>query len=260
MKALITLLWAITFLYAMPIVKNCDDSYKKLWQLYKSSSDEEVRMRMESCTFSDPIAFDSMNVLKAVLYYSEDKYHESLEALTFSRKRIEQYYALRNISLPKGNSKKDIESLYFIMVSLTANTYYVLGEYKNALQYYEQWISSAKAGAFLLSPEILETAAYSNYYLKKYEPALLYMKNAYQISEVFEKRMQYAYNISAFYARLKDNESSIKWLKIPMNVNRSLYFEKVYKDGDFYFIRQTEAFKKTFGIQENNSTIISNEW
>jgi tetratricopeptide (TPR) repeat protein len=257
MKIMMLLFLAITFIDAREIViNNCDDSYKEIWQLYSGSTNEEaLRKRLEACTFSDPIAIDSMNVLKAVVFYNENKYKETLKSLELSRKQIEQYYALRNTKLPEGHSKSDVDFLYYAMVSLTANTYYVLGEYQKALQYYKQWIDSANANSYLLDPEILEPTAYSYYLLKEYDSALLYLKKAYQLSKDFKKRMQFAYNVSALYARLKDNESSIKWLKIPMDVNRSLYLEKVYKDDDFYSIRQTTAFKKAFGIQENNSTI-----
>lgn len=224
--------------------KNCNERKEEIWRHHLYGKDSDARKILKNCIFSGDVTVDSMNVLKAELYYREKKYQAAIKAVEPSKERIIKFYNLRGLELREGETANDIGYIYYMMLENQGNTYFVLENYKEALKNYNLYIDSAAK----LDPNgkpniyVLHYAAYSYYYLIEYDKALQYSKQLHSIVDNLSKKRMYAYNIAALYAKSGDIKQSQEWLKLPMQFDAELYYEKVQKDSDFRQLLEKKEF------------------
>lgn len=223
---------------------NCDTKYLDLWRKFDSGENATVKEQLNNCTFSNPIAQDSMNVLKGILLYDDEKYQESLNVLSQSQQSIESAYNSKTTIPRLGESENDIGYIYFAMLQKMADSNFMLKKYGNALSYYNEWITSAKRASLPISLNILNYSALCYYFLEQYDHAIERLKDGYSSSIMIQDKVFFSYNIAAIYAKLNFLEKSMKWLKEPFEFDRNSYIKKVEQDSDFDLLRQNKSFKR----------------
>lgn len=223
--------------------KQCDESYKEIWQLYKNNLKEEVNKQLEECSFSDGIAQDSMGLLRARLYYEQHQYQETIETINQIKSSIEIRFEKLN---ENSQTEQDIyiRSLYYLMIEDFANVNYMLGNYEESIKYYTLLVESK----YQVKPYFYEYLGFSFYHSKEYNKALDSFEKAFSLYSDNYKKMACAYNVSAIYSKNGVPESSLKWFKIAMYHNlknaEEEYFGKIYLDGDFVNLRNSKEFMK----------------
>lgn len=228
----------------MQASENCNERKEEIQYYFVNGQDSDVRKAFENCVFSGDVTVDTMNIIKAELYYREKKYQAAIKAVEPSRERIIKFYNLRDTELREGESKNDISYTYFILLNTQGNAHFALAHYKEALENYNLYLESAAK----LDPNgkpsisVLHYATYCYYYLKEYDKALQYSKQLHSIVDNPSKKRMYAYNIAALYAKIGDIKQSQEWLKTPMQFNPELYYEKVQKDSDFRQLLEKKEF------------------
>ena len=82
------------------------------------------------------------------------------------------------------------------------------------------------------------------YKLGKYSEALDCFEADFKAAIDSDRQSAAAYNVAALYSLLNDVENSIQWLKIPLEINKKRWLDKVKKDKDFDNIRSNNKFKE----------------
>lgn len=252
-KSVIRLLFLVLLIvvpnYALEL-KNCDDEYKELWALHTNHLYNDANKRLEVCSFSDEFIIDSMNILKALLFYQEHKYQEALSVANHSKENIFDKFNKLGTDKDSDYNKK-ITTLYYLLLTNQANSYYMLGNYEEALKYYNIMISAEHQA----KPYVYEFAAYSHNFLGEYSMSIERFKEAYTFYSNEYKKSQCAYNISATYSKKNKINDSIEWIDIAMEhyleYARVEYIKKIYTDKDFKNLRNAKEFKEYSIIKSN---------
>ncbi|MDH4262983.1 MAG: hypothetical protein OEV78_08065 [Spirochaetia bacterium] len=152
----------------------------------------------------------------------------------------------KTVYLDSGNTEQfNYIPIYYSL----ASRYLETKDCRNALY----WLNAAKYPTNN-DEYYLGFQAFCNYQMKRYEVSRNYYKLFLEISENKAVAM---YSIAASYAKEKNVEQTIKWLKDAFKKDKSLYNELITdKDNDFSDVRNTDEFKKyLYELEVENNSI-----